>query len=143
MAGSILNIFNNHLLEFVEDVERVFPEDVDLRTAKNTLLTVKKANPRLIPNVWYKYVAGPYREVIQRGDCDFFIDKDYSQDLSRHSHADKILEVINRLKSPVRNMTREDQLNVMKYVQNLSQLCYDYSDQLLTTQPSIPIATAN
>lgn len=132
MAISVLNIFNNHLLEFVEDVERVFPDEVDIKTAKNLFLTIKKANPRIIPNVWYKYVAGPYREQVERGDCDFFINKDYSQDLSHHSHGDKIVEAINKLRTPIRNMCPEDQVKTMKYVQNLSRLCYDYSDQLIS-----------
>lgn len=131
MAISILNIFNNHFLELIEDVERVFPDEVDLKSAKNIVLSIKKANPRIVPNVWYKYVAGPYRQQVESGDCDFFINKDYSQDLSKHSHGDKILEVINKIRTPIKNMCREDQIKTMKYVQNLSRLCYDYSDQLI------------
>jgi len=131
MAISILNIFNNHFLELIEDVERVFPDEVDLKSAKNIVLSIKKANPRIVPNVWYKYVAGPYRQQVESGDYDFFINKDYSQDLSNHSHGDKILEVINKIRTPIKNMCHEDQIKTMKYVQNLSRLCYDYSDQLI------------
>jgi hypothetical protein len=129
---SILSIFNNHLIEFVEDVESVFPDDVDIKTAKNALLAIKKTNPKLIPNIWYRNVARPYREQIERGDCNFFITKDYTSDCARHGHGQKIMEAIDRLRAPVMNMNPENQEKTMKYVQNLSKLCYDYSEQLLS-----------
>ena len=129
---SILSIFTNHLIACVEDIENVFPEDIDIKTAKNALIAIKKTNPKLLPNIWYRNVANPYREEILRGDCEFFINKDYSKDCLRHGHGDKIMEAIDRLRDPVKNMNAEDQAKTMKYVQNLSRLCYDYSDQLLT-----------
>ena len=129
---SILSIFNNHLIEFVEDVESVFPEDIDIKTAKNALLAIKKTNPKLIPNIWYRNVAGPYRQQIERFDHDFFINKDYTSDCARHGHGQKIMEAIDRLRAPVKNMNPENQEKTMKYVQNLSKLCYEYSDQLLS-----------
>ena len=131
--ASILSIFNNHLIEFVEDIESVFPDDVDIKTAKNALIAIKKTNPKLIPNIWYRNVANPYREQIERGDCNFFINKDYASDCARHGHGQKMMEAIDRLRDPVMNMNTANQEKTMKYVQNLSKLCYDYSDQLLTT----------
>ena len=32
--SSLLKAFNNHLLEFVEDVIRIFPENLDIKTGK-------------------------------------------------------------------------------------------------------------
>lgn len=128
---TILSIFNNHLIEFVEDIESVFPEDVDIRTAKNALLAVKKTNPKLLPQIWYRNVAKPYKEQISVGDCDFFINKDYSSDCARHGHGQKIMEAINRLRDPVMNMNPENQKKTMKYVQNLSKLCDEFHEQLL------------
>jgi hypothetical protein len=129
---SILSIFNNHFVEFVEDVENAFPEDIGIKTAKNALLAIKKTNPKLIPNIWYRNVAKPYRDQIEAGDCDFFINKDYTSDCARHGHGQKIMEAIDRLRAPIQNMDGENQAKTIKYVQNLSKLCYEYGDQLLT-----------
>jgi uncharacterized protein (UPF0335 family) len=129
---SILSIFNNHLIEFIEDIESVFPEDVDIKTAKNAIIAIKKTNPKLIPQIWYRNVAGKYRDQIEIGDCDFFINKDYTSDCARHGHGQKIMEAIDRLREPVKNMNSENQAKTMKYVQNLSKLCYDFGEQLLT-----------
>ena len=30
----VLKAFNNHLLEFIEDVIRIFPENLDIKTGK-------------------------------------------------------------------------------------------------------------
>lgn len=128
---TILSIFNNHLIEFVEDIESVFPDDVDIRTAKNALLAVKKTNPKLLPQIWYRNVVKPYKEQIAVGDCNFFLNKDYSSDCARHGHGQKIMEAINRLRDPVMNMNPENQQKTMRYVQNLSKLCDEFSEQLL------------
>lgn len=130
-SPSILSIFNNHLVEFFEDVERVFPDDVDIKTAKNALLLMKKSNPKLLPNIWFRNVARPYREQIERGDIEFFLEKDYASDCARHGNGQKIMESIDKLRNPVKNMLPEDQEKTMKYVQNLSRLCYNYADELL------------
>jgi hypothetical protein len=128
---SIVSIFNNHLAEFVEDIERVFPEDVDIKSAKNALILIKKNNPKLLPNIWYRNVAKPYKEQIESGDVEFFISKDYSTDCERHGHGQKIMEAIDKLRNPVKNMSSEEQEKTMKYVQNLSTLCYNYPDELI------------
>ena len=35
--SSILKLFNNHLLEFLDDVIFIFPDEVDIRTGKTVL----------------------------------------------------------------------------------------------------------
>lgn len=115
-------MFNDHFAEFVDDIQSVFPEDVDILTAKNALLTIRKANPKLLVRIWTTYVYGPYSEQINAGDINFFLSKDYSTDLSRSDNADKIMESIDRLRNPVRNMSPENQAKTMKYIQNLSKL---------------------
>ena len=45
---SLLTAFNDHFNDFVSDIQSVFPEDPDILTAKNELLAIRKANPRLI-----------------------------------------------------------------------------------------------
>lgn len=119
---SLTSTFNQHFVEFVDDVQSVFPDDVDIRTAKNGLTAIQKANPKLLSKIWMTYVYRPYSEQIGRGDIEFFLSKDYSSDLARNDNADKIMESINRLRTPVQNMSTENQAKVMKYIQNLSKL---------------------
>ena len=48
MSSLYLQAFNKQLSEFLDDVERVLPTDVDIKAGKNSLLLLKKANPKKI-----------------------------------------------------------------------------------------------
>lgn len=120
--SNILVAFNDHFLEFLNDVQSVFPEDADVLTAKNALIAIRKANPRMIVKIWRAFIAEKYRDQIQAGDITFFINKDYGSDISSAQNSDRIMESINRLREPIRNMGPDNQNKVMKYIQNLTKL---------------------
>jgi hypothetical protein len=122
MSNNILTAFNDHFAEFVSDIQNVFPEDVDILTAKNALISIRKANPKMIVKIWSTFIVGKYKGEIEAGNLDFFINKDYSTDVSSSQHSDKIMESINRLREPVKQMTPENQAKTMKYIQNLTKL---------------------
>lgn len=121
---TLISIFNNHFSEFLEDIQNVFPENVDIATAKNSLVAIRKTNPKLLINIWNTRVAIPYAKEIEEGNIDFFILKDYSQDLMKADNSDKIMESIDRLREPVKSMSKENQAKTMKYIQNLSKLSF-------------------
>jgi len=107
----------------------VFPEDPDILAAKNSLMLIRKANPKLIIKTWYASVVSKYKKVIEDGDINFFIQKDYAQDLAESDSGGHIMEGINRLRKPVSNMSVESQAKTMKYLQNLSKLSTMYELQ--------------
>jgi hypothetical protein len=120
--SNILAAFNDHFLEFLNDVQSVFPEDPDILTAKNALIAIRKANPKMIVKIWKAFIAEKYREQIAAGDIGFFLDKDYASDIATSQNSDKIMESINRLREPIRNMGPDNQAKAMKYIQNLTKL---------------------
>lgn len=122
MSNNLLLAFNDHFMEFVNDIQNVFPEDHDLLIAKNSFIAIRKANPKLIVKMWKIYIINRYQTQIDNGDIGFFLEKDYSNDLSTSEHSDKIMEAINRLRAPIKNMSKESQLKTIKYIQNLSKL---------------------
>jgi hypothetical protein len=124
--SNILTAFNDHFIDFVNDVHCVFPDDADILATKNALTTIRKLNPRMIVKIWNSFIVSKYKSEIEAGNIEFFINKDYSQDVSVTSNSDKIMESIDRLREPIKNMSLENQAKVMKYIQNLtklSQLC--------------------
>ena len=124
--SNLLTAFNDHFVEFLSDIQRVFPEDVDILTAKNALLTIRKTNPKMIVKIWTKFIVGEYKKEIDAGDIEFFINKYYSKDVATSNSSDKITESIDRLRNPVKQMSAEDQAKVMKYIQNLTKLATLY-----------------
>lgn len=126
--STILQAFNNHFFEFVDDVQSVFPEDTDIMAAKTALVTMRKMNPRLIAKIWYEYVVSKYDEQIQNGDISFFLNKDYSEDLTdMGSSSNTIISKINILREPIKNMGQENQDKSMKYIKNLNKLAKLYN----------------
>lgn len=125
--SQILKGFNDHFVEFVEDVERVFPDDNDISTVKESFIQMRKANPRLVIKAFNEYFLNKYRSEIESGNIDFFIKKDYNTDLSAVGDSDYILKKIDVLRNPVKNMNENDRNKVIKYIQNLSKLCDIYN----------------
>ncbi len=126
MANNILTAFNDHFVEFVADVQSVFPDDTDILTAKNALLAIRKANPKMIIKIWNVYIVGKYKNEIESGNLDFFINKDYSNDVANADNSSKIVESIDRIRAPIKLMSKENQEKTMKYIQNLTKLAAIY-----------------
>ena len=120
--SSLLKGFNNHFEEFIDSIYEVFPDDADILASRNILKQIRKANPKLIVKVWKTYVVDKYDNEISSGNINFFIEKDYVNDVNEMDSSSKILEGINRLRDPIRNMGEKNQKTSMKYIQNLSQL---------------------
>ena len=120
--SNILTAFNDHFFELLDDVQKVFPDDTDILAAKNALTMIRKANPKMIVKIWKSFIADKYRAQIEANDISFFLSKDYSSDISNAQNSDKIMDAINRLREPIKNMGPENQAKVMKYIQNLTKL---------------------
>lgn len=121
-----LSVFNKHFVDFLSDIEIVFPEDVDIKTAKNSVLLLQKANPSLLIKLWKKHVMEKYQSQIDAGDINFFIEKDYNSDLSKTGNSSQINEIIDRLREPVSQMGEENKEKSIKYIQNLSKIANIY-----------------
>ena len=126
MTTNILTAFNDHFEDFLNDIHSVFPEDNDILTAKNSLSLIRKANPKLLIKIWNNFIVGKYRSEIEAGNLAFFMEKDYSNDVSSINNSNQIMDAIDRLRAPVKLMSKENQEKTMKYIQNLSKLSAIY-----------------
>lgn len=121
-SSTLLTAFNDHFMDFITDIQTIFPDDYDILVAKNSLITIKKANPKMIVKIWDTYVVGKYKPEIILGDIDFFINKDYSNDLNSTNSSNKIIGLIDKFREPIKNMSQADKDKSMKYIQNLTKL---------------------
>lgn len=124
---TILRAFNTHFFEFMDFMLTVVKDDLNILTAKNAFEVIKKTNPTLIIKIWNKFIYIKYQYSIDAGDISFFFEKDYAKDLGKLSNQGEILEIINKLREPVRNMSDENKAQTMKYIQTLSKLSDLYS----------------
>lgn len=121
---NLLKVFNNHLVEFLDDVITIFPENTDIQTGRTFIVGIKKVNPKKIIEIWKTYVNDKYIQEINDGNWDFFINKDYTEDLQYTSS--NVVNVINDVKIQLRDTSNENKQKALKYVQNLCKICNLY-----------------
>jgi hypothetical protein len=125
--STILRTFNKHFFEFIEDIVRIFPYNMDVKTANSSFELIKMGNPTAIIKAWHIFVYMPYSNVIKEGDITFFFEKDYATDLNHLSNSNDIMKIIDTIRDPVKNMNEKEREFTMKYIQNLSKLSDIYN----------------
>ena len=107
-----------------DDIIRIFPHDVELKTTRIFLFGLTKAKPRNIIKIWKLHIIKPYRKEIENGDYKFFIDKDYSWDVGDGIDGNKndMLQSIGKMQKKIQKMEAANKEKAMKYVQNLTKL---------------------
>lgn len=126
---TILKAFNNQFEEFLDDISVLFPNNNDIRTSKTALLMLRKANPKKIVDVWYRYVCVKYEREIQNENLEYFLTKDYKDDLKMEDGgANKILEAIDNIRLPLRELETENKKKCVQYLKNLNTLSKIYNN---------------
>lgn len=125
----VLKAFNKQFFDFLDDLITIYPDNVEMLTGRETFETFKKLNPTSLIKVWYSYIYAPYKETIDAGDIEFFMEKDYSADLNDASvgNVKGILEMIDNVRGPIKNLSPENRVHATKYIQNLSKLSVAYN----------------
>ena len=126
---SIVKAFNNHFIEFLDDVINVVESSKIIKTAKFYLSNVNKLNPTLTIKAWYMYCVVPYSNQINNGDFSFFINKDYKNDVgeSDQYNSSQVLDAVEVIRREASQLNDENQKKIIKYVQNLSKLSMMYN----------------
>ena len=79
-------------------------------------------NPTILIKMWKTHVNAKYQKEIEKGDIDFFINKDYNSDLTKTNNAQQINQIIDRLRHPISCMSKDSKDKTIKYIQNLTKL---------------------
>ena len=126
---SVTKAFNNHFMEFLEDVMVVLPGNKNIKTAKFYVTNLNRLNPTLVIKAWNLYCVVPYSEQIEDGDFSFFINKDYKSDVGQSAeyNSGQVLDAIEEIRVAASGLNDKNQQKIIKYVQNLSKLAIMYN----------------
>ena len=122
---SLKEVFCNQLLEFMDDVLRVFPNNLDLKTGKTFIVGLTKVSKKKLISIWKTSVVDVYEKEIMSGNMEYFINKDYSEDLGEGG-TDKMMSVVEDIRMLIRNTSEENKDKAIKYLQNLTKICKLY-----------------
>ena len=123
----VLRAFNKLFFDFIDDVISIYPDNVEMLSARDAFLTFKKLNPTCIAKVWHTSVYNVYKSELDSGNLDFFTEKDYSGDLSNVKNTQSVLSMIDKVRDPIKNMSEANKAQVAKYIQNLNKLSNAYN----------------
>jgi len=124
--STLLRAFNKHFFEFMDDIITIYPDATDIISGRASFDLIKRANPTAILKVWHQYIYLPYKTVIDNGDISFFFEKDYGQDLVDLANPKEIMDIIDRIRGPIKQMDPANQAHTAKYFQNLSKIAMLY-----------------
>ena len=124
--SSVLKAFNEHLVDFINDIISVYPNNRSLKVTKTALQTWKRINPKSIIEIWKTCITDKYKAQIEKGDYRFFLEKNYSEDISGCENSSDILTSIEELRNPISEMSKVSQGKAIKYIQNLTKLSQIY-----------------
>jgi hypothetical protein len=131
--NQIIEAFNNHFIEFITDVERVFPNDTDISLARKSISKSVVLLPKLLLKLFNEYFVVHYSKEIEEGNLDFFIENNYRNTYGYKQEDDAwIMAKIDCLRQPVKNMDNADKDKVIQYLKNLKKLSDLYISQKKT-----------
>ena len=125
--SNILKVFNLQLKDFLNFVSSIFPKSDDIITLKKIVETFCKFNPVKIMEVWHYYIATPYSDLIEKGDFNYFENKNYASDVKDlKGNAEYVLKSFNKLRSSISSLDNNKKMMAMKYTQILTKLANAY-----------------
>lgn len=124
--SDFLTAFNNQLTELIEELIKVISDNQELKTAHASILSLRKMNPKIIIPIWKVYVLDNYEQQIEKGDIEYFLEKDYKEDVKNQGNASEILYKIEVIKNNIKNLDDSNRSKTVLYIQNLTKLCKLY-----------------
>jgi len=123
----VLSTFIKQLDEWLEDITKSYqPNDSRFIKCKLYFETIKQGNPKLLITLWKSKITLPYKEQILEGNIDYFLNKDYKEDMSSN-YNDTIDNAIQDLRKIISTMNQENIQMSLKYIQNLCKLSELYN----------------
>lgn len=128
-SSDILKGFNNHVEEFLNEIEECFPDSEGIKYSKIGFEKLRKANPKLLIGFFKNYFY-IYKDEILKNNLEAFVTKDYNYDLRNVeiTKREYIIKQIDLLRQPIliaieNNRNRDC---VIKYFKNFISLCEIY-----------------
>ena len=121
---TIIRSFNDYFFEFLDDMLKVLPNNKSVPTAIRSFRMLTDVNKAILIKSWYKFVYMKYKTVIDDGNVEFFFEKDYSEDLTKLSNANTIMEIIDSVRKPAKEICEnpKNREHITTYIQTLCKL---------------------
>ena len=119
----IYKTFNNEFKLFLCFLINIFNSNDEIKSFNTAINMLIKYNPTKLIYLFNYYVTKPYDNIIQKGDFEYFENKDYSSDVTDlKENAEYVLNTYNNLRKIISKESLENKNTSMKFIQNLAGL---------------------
>jgi len=121
--SELIDAFNKQFIDFIKDIERVFPDDFDIKVCRKIISKAVIILPKTLQKLFHEHFVTVYKPNIVAGDIEFFVTNDY-----RKAHGYKetdeswVMDKIDCLRTPLQLMIPCEKALAVKYMQNLTIL---------------------
>jgi hypothetical protein len=122
----ITSTFNTQFGECLQEISDLYPEESKLKKYGRYVESVKKMNPSLLIKAWKKHITDKYEIQIEKGDLEYFLTKDYEEDVASLEKTKPVEEIIEYLRTMMSDMSSENKTRSFQYIQNLTKLSKHY-----------------
>lgn len=106
----------NQFDSFLEQVCRVFPDELDFKVYRNGLAFMRKTNPTYVMQEFAVHVS-PFERVIMEKDEKFFLEYPFNE--FEDGSEDSVAKVIHKIKGLWTTMSAGNKDVVMEYIKTL------------------------
>ena len=128
--GVLVKVFSEQCEELYQDLLKIYPNNIDIKTGLTMVQTMKRFNPKLMIKKYKISVNDIYYDKIVRGDLEYFMEKDYLDDCHNVGYtsrgAQQQNDWIDSLKKLYKEQEPKNKKKLKKYFQQLSKICRMY-----------------
>lgn len=117
---SVLSAFTTQLVNMFEDLSNTFPEEREIKMALEAIKLAKKANPRLIVDLFYEHVYKDLAQAIARQDIQLIRSVAQNKIMAQFNEMIVALSLFDKHWD---TMGTANQEVIWKYFKVLSALC--------------------
>lgn len=101
---------------FLTELSQMYPDDPDFSMFSTTIRLMRNTNPNLVVSNIFE-ATHPYEKQIMERDEQFFLEKNFEENKEEID-----LDIMNKLKQYVGQMSESSKESVWKYCQNITRL---------------------
>lgn len=118
----ILRTFNGIFEDVVNYIMRSHPDNPHLLAAYSSFQSLSRTNDTILIKYWHKWIYLPYKDNLENGGVDFFLGKNYDEDVTGTKNAGIILHTIEQLRTTLQNMTLSEKEYIKEKLIHLNKL---------------------
>lgn len=123
MSGSVMYMktFFKQLMEFVSQLEEMFPDDPDFPVFQTFLGLVQRTNPQMILGTIREHVVDKYEAQITSRDEAFILSYD-----AKDEYTSDVMNIVAKLRMYWSTLSEPSKNAMWQYLHVLTQLCKRY-----------------